>query len=531
MKRLLRRTVLALTAIALLVGPVLASDTTVTILSVDDTHANLHAGGPKDANLDGTLGGIAKAVTVVAQERAANPGALFLHAGDSFFGDAYFGATLGAIELQLLKAAGVDAMALGNHEFWIGVDGLLFGYATAFPGGVGGFPLLCANLARPVPFVSAHTMLQAGDVNVGVFGLMTPHDAITNEQTDFIVTGGELSELSEIAAGEVSQLRSEGAKVVILLSHLGIELDRFIADNVTGIDAIMGGHDHYVLAETWNGVPIVHAGAYYRHVGKVTLSVGDTETTALSREVIAVDDSIPAAPSLAAAVRGWQAWIQQTYGNALGPDFFWDPIAYATEDVTNEINFRSTRRDTGTGNLVTDAMRWRTGTDLAFTVNGQTPQGLFAGPIVADDLYRVVALGIDPSKPILGWPLVKFSLTGEQVLAALEATIHVSLSDDDFIAQVSGMKYTYDSSRDAGERVLSARIGHEGLDPSAEYSVTTNALLFRSLGEMFGIEPKDPEFLNDYEYWVLRDYVTMLGNVEYKGESRVKDIAPGYARH
>ena len=208
MKRLLRRTVLALAAVALLVGPALAQGTTITILSVDDTHANLHAGGPKDANLDGTLGGIAKAAMVVAQERAANPGSvLFLHAGDSFFGDAYFGATLGAAELQLLKAAGLDAMALGNHELWIGTDPLLLGYTTAFPGGAGGFPLLCANLLQPVPFVSAHTTLQAGGVTVGLFGLLTPYDALTNESTGGIVTGAVPQQLLDIAAGEVIQLR------------------------------------------------------------------------------------------------------------------------------------------------------------------------------------------------------------------------------------------------------------------------------------------------------------------------------------
>lgn len=177
-------------------------------------------------------------------------------------------------------------------------------------------------------------------------------------------------------------------------------------------------------------------------------------------------------------------------------------------------------------------MRWRTGTDLAFTVNGQTPQWLFKGPILGDDLYRVVALGIDSytPRPILGWPLVTFSLTGAQVRAALEGTIEASQRDDDYIAQVSGMTYTYDSSHRAGERILSARIGDVPIDPTAEYTVTANALLFQSLKTLFQIDPKSPETLNDYEYWALRDYARMLGNVAYKGESRVKDIAPGYAR-
>ena len=124
-----------------------------------------------------------------------------------------------------------------------------------------------------------------------------------------------------------------------------------------------------------------------------------------------------------------------------------------------------------------------------------------------------------------------FSLTGTQLRAALEGTIEASQRDDDYIAQVSGMTYTYDSSHAVGERILRARIGDVPLDPTAEYTVTANALLFQSLQTLFHIVPKSPELLNDYEYWALRDYVTMLGNVAYTGESRVKDIAPGYARH
>jgi 5'-nucleotidase/UDP-sugar diphosphatase len=527
----------ALLASALLAGTVVAQAATLQILSVNDTHSNLEASGPKDANLDGTIGGLPKAATVIAQLRAAEPNTLFLHAGDLFFGDAYFNATYGSSEMQLLASLGLDAMAVGNHEFWLPWQALAGGYMTAFPGG-GGFPLLCANLESPsLPFIVPSVIRDVGGVRVGVFGLVTPYDAITNRNAT--IRGQDPAELLRIAGMQAAQLRAAGAQVVVLLSHLGIDLDRAIAANVPGLDAIVGGHDHYSIAETVNGVPIVHAGAYYREVGQVKLSVGSAGASVVSRELIEVDAGVPRLPPVAAAVAQVQDYVRWVFAPVLEEAtyglYYRTPIATATEDVTNAINFRSTRRDTGTGNLVTDSMRARTGTDIAVTVSGQTPQGIAAGPIVAEDLFRVVGDAFDPlglpASPDahFGWRLVTFSLTGAELSAALEATIHTSMRDDDYIAQVSGMKYTYDTSLPAPPRLLSVRIGDEPLDPGRTYTVTSNYLVAGAL-PMFGVTPHGATVLGDFELTALRDYVIALGSVAYEGESRVKDLAPGASR-
>src|SRR5512133_1469520 len=70
MTRLLSKLALALLAVALAVAPARGQDRTLTILSVNDTHSNLDASGPKDASLDGTVGGLVKASGVIARLRA-----------------------------------------------------------------------------------------------------------------------------------------------------------------------------------------------------------------------------------------------------------------------------------------------------------------------------------------------------------------------------------------------------------------------------------------------------------------------------
>ncbi|HET9596591.1 MAG TPA: metallophosphoesterase, partial [Anaeromyxobacteraceae bacterium] len=124
-RRILQHLVRALASAALVAAPLASRAATVTILHVNDSHSHLEAVGPRGAHFLGTRGGLAKAATVVAHERARTPDALFVHAGDVFQGDVGFNATYGVAELQLLAAPrpfglGLDAMAVGNHEFHLG---------------------------------------------------------------------------------------------------------------------------------------------------------------------------------------------------------------------------------------------------------------------------------------------------------------------------------------------------------------------------------------------------------------------------
>ena len=77
MMRIVRRVLCGWAAVLLLASPALSHANTITLLHVNDTHSHLDAVGPKDRHLDGTLGGLAKAASVIAAQKAANPGALF----------------------------------------------------------------------------------------------------------------------------------------------------------------------------------------------------------------------------------------------------------------------------------------------------------------------------------------------------------------------------------------------------------------------------------------------------------------------
>ena len=112
--------------------------------------------------------------------KMTEPNVLLLHAGDAFIGDLFFNVYFGAAEFQLLTALGLDAMAVGNHEFDLQPSTLEQALQSSFEPGEG-FPLLSANCILEDPevntlknYISPYTIKEIGSLKVGIFGLTTP---------------------------------------------------------------------------------------------------------------------------------------------------------------------------------------------------------------------------------------------------------------------------------------------------------------------------------------------------------------------
>jgi len=84
MRTFFRRFVPTLALLLSLARPLNALGQTITVLHVNDTHSHVDSFGPKDAHLDGTIGGLVRAATVIGAQKAIEPDALLLHAGDAF---------------------------------------------------------------------------------------------------------------------------------------------------------------------------------------------------------------------------------------------------------------------------------------------------------------------------------------------------------------------------------------------------------------------------------------------------------------
>ena len=166
-----------------------------------------------------------------------------------------------------IDAAGYDAQAIGNREFHY-LFPLLRRRAAKMR-----HPLVCTNLSdvrgRDLPFAPALTM-QADGVTVHVLGLLimqypagSPYERIFGWR--FTNPWDAVRSYAE---------RVPDGDALVVLSHVGLNLDRKLAREVPRIDLILGGHSHDTLFEPEyaGDVPIVHAGPYAAYVSRTELT-------------------------------------------------------------------------------------------------------------------------------------------------------------------------------------------------------------------------------------------------------------------
>jgi 2',3'-cyclic-nucleotide 2'-phosphodiesterase (5'-nucleotidase family) len=303
---------------------------------------------------------------------------------------------------------------------------------------------------------------------------------------------------------------------------------------VSGIDVVIGAHDHLVdKAPFWfdtpsGRVPGVSAGSHYLYVGRLRLAYTPGRGVRVKDwELVPVNSRVPPYPPIADAVKN----AKQAVVNACQEDFWSPAIGFAPFGVSRDYNPRRQRRDTAMGNLVTDSLRHYTGTDLALSVKGLIGEGLYAGRIVADDVYRPITYGYTPGT-CYGFKVATFEITGAQLLKAIETCLILgpATQSDTYDVQVSGLRFEYDSSGPAFQKVLldSMQVNGHPFDPGATYTVTTNEGIPMLLpGLPFGgVQVSNVQVIDDaWEYTVLRDYVRMLGIVDSRSEARIRDVA------
>eukprot|EP01025_Chloroclados_australasicus_P038702 TRINITY_DN3994_c0_g3_i1.p1 TRINITY_DN3994_c0_g3~~TRINITY_DN3994_c0_g3_i1.p1 ORF type:complete len:952 (+),score=128.01 TRINITY_DN3994_c0_g3_i1:219-3074(+) len=276
----------------------------LTVLHFNDIHARLMPATewwwecePWRNEQGACYGGFPRMKTIVDQTRAAEQNVLLLNGGDDFVGtDWDFHDPQNKATTHFLNIIGVDAMAIGNHEFDHGPDTLATFSRNA------NYPLLSCNMdASKQPNLQSvtqkYTIKNVGGYRIGIFGLTT---TFTNTAKHADPRGVWFSEPNYAAQQCVQELRNQGVNMIIALSHLGYSADKYLAKQVDGIDLVVGSHSHTFLTPdggsgpvlnydngnrdgawgkypTWiqsdfgKRVPVVQAGWATRYLGKLTM--------------------------------------------------------------------------------------------------------------------------------------------------------------------------------------------------------------------------------------------------------------------
>ena len=182
----------------------------------------------------GKVGGFAHLATLVKRMRASRPGALLLDGGDSWQGSATALWTGGADMRGAQQQLGVDYMT-AHWEFTYGMQAVKSSTV----------PLLAQNVRTADfedPVFEASALRSVNGVPVAIIGQAFPYTPIANPR-HFVAEwtfGIQEAPLQK----RIDEARAKGARLVVLLSHNGWELDLKLAERVRGLDVILGGHTH-----------------------------------------------------------------------------------------------------------------------------------------------------------------------------------------------------------------------------------------------------------------------------------------------
>jgi 5'-nucleotidase len=439
----------------------------IQFLTVSDWHAQLD---PLSVAGVGNVGGAAELSAYFQMERAANPNTLTLTAGDAFGASPplsnFFNEEPAVLAMNLM---GFQADALGNHNFDRGIAHLQQMINLAQ------FPYLSANLKNVednLTGVAPFKIFDVGGVKVGIVG-------ITNPEAPTLVFPGsfgtiEVTDPVPAANKARAAARQAGAKILVAITHMGVtSFDPItgapagplidFANNVGGFDVIVGDHTDFQFSGIINNAVVVENRSRGFTYARTRLTVDPRNGRVLSRSVQFVtplSSAVTPDPAVVNLLAPFRTQLAAAFDRVIG----------IASDIFPRGGNIERLGEVAIGNLVADSIRLRYGTQIAITNGGglraplpstylpmdlglrRTSAGYAAGPpfdLVVGDPFAVLPFGN---------VVVTRTVTGAQLHAALEHSVAPLPAANGRFLQISGFRFTFDSSLPAGSRVVSVML-------------------------------------------------------------------------
>ena len=505
--------VIFIATIGLFSSPAIAASHKVynlTILHTNDFHARFRPISKYDnncsaeSNAEGKcFGGSARLITAIEDARSRHENTVLLDGGDQFQGTLFYNLYKGKVAAEMMNKLGYDGMTVGNHEFDDGPETL-----RAFMDAVN-FPVLMANANVDMEpelkgKLQKSTVIERSGHKIGLIGLVTEDVVDISSPGDNIIFTDAISAVQ----AEVDSLTADGVGIIILLSHSSYEIDKEIAANTTGVDVIVGGHDNAYLSNVSdrakgpyptvvNDTQIIQAYAYGKFLGELSVVFDDKgEVVSATGEPITIDGSVNENSQIVARLDELEKPITDLKETLVG-------------NVSSSLNGdRAVCRvqECDMGNMITDAMRaagMEKGYSIALANSGGIRASLDAGQVTLGEIMTILPFQNTMST---------FKVTGKQLLAAIENGVSQVEDGSGRFPQVSGMRFSFDASKPANERVTSIEIqesngSFSALNLYGTYGMVSNNFIrgggdgykvFRSASDIYDFGPDLADVVADY---------------------------------
>ena len=460
-------------------------------------------------------GGMANIQTIFKQIKAQNPGGtVIVDGGDLIQGSAIAALSEGKVFGPVIKAMDYDFLIPGNWEVIYGpqkMRSVLQSY---------GKPVICANIydeASTQMVYPPYLIKEVKGVKLGFISYNDPEVPI--RQNPAFSKGLLFKQLEDNLEPLIKELKEEKkVDILFLVTHLGISKQIYLADQeqIKGVDFILGNDTHERIRQPLKRkyAQVVEPGAFASFVGRLDLEVQDGKIVGQRYELIDVDPAkYPADPVVQKVVDEQIAPYKVQMERVLG--YTATPL-YRYLVVENPMD-----------NLITDAVRWKTGVDIAISNGFRFSTPIVPGPsgkaaITYSDLWNMLPVNENVKTG---------QATGQQIQNWMEQELHNVFAEKPlerfggWVIRFSGMEMTFNANAPKGQRVKTITVAGKPLDPKRVY--TMGACLRRG-------EPDDmlcrmpgatnPKVLDYTIHEVLEEYLRKHGTVAPKTDSRAQAL-------
>ncbi len=265
-------------------------------------------------------------------------------------------------------------------------------------------------------------------------------------------------------------LKSQGAQVIVAVTHLPFAEDRRLLERFPQIDLVIGGHEHFPITATTGRALVSKAGSDARFVARIDVTRRASGRVERFFQMIPVTADIPDEPRAAEVIA--------TYETRLGVE-----LDAVLGEITVPLNAEAVRlraSEQPIGNLVADMMRERVDADVAI-VNSGSIRGDRVYP--AGPVRRRALVAVHP----FGNVICKVEVTGTVLLQALNSGVSKMPAAAGQFPQVSGLTMTVNLSAPAGNRVRDVKINGAPLDPAKRYTVAHSRLSAEGRRRVFDV--------------------------------------------
>jgi sulfur-oxidizing protein SoxB len=425
-----------------------------------DAHAFTYLDYVAAAQNYGKMGGFAHMATLIKQLKAGRPGAQLLDGGDTWQGSGTALWTNGQDMVDAALALGVDVMT-PHWEMTLGEKRVMEIVNGDFKGKVS----FIAQNIKTSDFgdmvFNPYVMKNMNGVQVAIIGQAFPYTPIANPR--YFTPDWTFGIQEENLQKTIDEVKTKGAKVVVLLSHNGMDVDLKMASRVSGLHAILGGHTHDgvpipVQVKNRGGMTLVtNAGSNGKFLGVLDFDVKGGKPVDFRYKLLPIfSNMIPADPTMSKLITKVRAPYETKLNEKLA--------------TTDGLLYRRGNFNGSFDQLILDGLMSQKNAEIAFSPGFRWGTSLLPGQaITRENLLDQTAIT---------YPYTTVTnMTGETIKTILEDVADNLFNPDPYYQQggdmvrVGGMQYTIDPAQSAGNRISDMRLNGKSIEASKTYKV------------------------------------------------------------